>query len=333
MSRAWEPNAIGSVVPPFGGGGGGGGGGITQLTQDVLAGPGSGSQPATVVGLQGNPVSNAAPVAGQALVWNGAQWAPATVPQSPFYPAIDANTILAWDFTGTAASIPNLGTAGAGADMVTIGGAVVRDVPGPVNTGVGVWGTSANGQVYTAQGVGAALGSGNFVNDISIVTFIDLTATPDSGGLYEVIRKGYQSGVWNPPYGIAIYWNGGSLVAQCVVSDPSVGALARSLSAPPGNVPAGAYGFRPGLHMVGYTYDGTVARLYFDGVELASTNFGAPASLLMGVAGDEGPWNVGTPYAGAIFGLRGVVYAARVHNVVKNAAWMSQAWRDANGWP
>ena len=32
----------------------------------------------TVVGLQGNPVSNAAPTTGAALVWDGAQWAPST---------------------------------------------------------------------------------------------------------------------------------------------------------------------------------------------------------------------------------------------------------------
>ena len=36
-----------------GGGGGGGGGGLNQLTQDVLAGPGTGSQVATVVGTNG----------------------------------------------------------------------------------------------------------------------------------------------------------------------------------------------------------------------------------------------------------------------------------------
>ena len=52
-------------------------GGITELTGDVAAGPGTGSQAATVEGIQGNPVSAAAPSAGDALVWDGAQWAPA----------------------------------------------------------------------------------------------------------------------------------------------------------------------------------------------------------------------------------------------------------------
>jgi len=57
--------------------GGGGGGGITELTGDVVAGPGTGSQPATVVGLQGVPVSAAAPSPGFALSYDGAQWVPA----------------------------------------------------------------------------------------------------------------------------------------------------------------------------------------------------------------------------------------------------------------
>lgn len=54
--------------------------GITELTQDVLAGPGSGSQVATVVGLQSNPVAAGLPVAGDLLTWDGVQWAPSAAP-------------------------------------------------------------------------------------------------------------------------------------------------------------------------------------------------------------------------------------------------------------
>lgn len=58
--------------------GGGGVAGITELTQDVLAGPGSGAQAATVVGLQGNPVDGVTvPALGDVLTWDGAQWTPA----------------------------------------------------------------------------------------------------------------------------------------------------------------------------------------------------------------------------------------------------------------
>jgi hypothetical protein len=54
-----DPGAVGEVLTSNGPGvaptwqAGGGGGGITQLTQDVLAGPGSGSQAATVQGMGG----------------------------------------------------------------------------------------------------------------------------------------------------------------------------------------------------------------------------------------------------------------------------------------
>lgn len=53
--------------------------GITELTGDVLAGPGSGVQAATVAGLQGNPVAVAAPVDNQVLTWNGTAWVPGSV--------------------------------------------------------------------------------------------------------------------------------------------------------------------------------------------------------------------------------------------------------------
>ena len=59
--------------------GGGGGGGITALTGDVTA-SGSGSVPATVVRLQGYPIDGVAPVAGQALVYDGAGYLPTYIP-------------------------------------------------------------------------------------------------------------------------------------------------------------------------------------------------------------------------------------------------------------
>lgn len=53
---------------------------ITELTADVLAGPGSGAQAATVVALQGNPIVAATPTDGQVLTWDGTQWVPGSVP-------------------------------------------------------------------------------------------------------------------------------------------------------------------------------------------------------------------------------------------------------------
>jgi hypothetical protein len=53
--------------------------GMTQLTGDVTAGPGGGSQAATVAALQGRAVATTAPTSGQALAWSGSQWAPTTI--------------------------------------------------------------------------------------------------------------------------------------------------------------------------------------------------------------------------------------------------------------
>ena len=60
---------------------GGGGSGITQLTGDVTAGPGSGTQAATVAKIQGKTVSTTAPTNAQILIWNNStsQWVPETV--------------------------------------------------------------------------------------------------------------------------------------------------------------------------------------------------------------------------------------------------------------
>lgn len=245
------------------------------------------------------------------------------------YPAIDANTILAWNFTGASGSIPNLGAAGAGADMVTIGANVARNVPGPVNAGVGIWGTNSAFDLYTAQGAGASLGSASFSDAITALVFVDLGITPDisPAGIQRILLKGYASGSWVAPFaGLTVEFNGNTL--QFVLSTV---AGSRLTSRALGN--ASTWGWRTGFHMIGGTYDGTISRLYFDGVEIASTNHGSSSNLVLG-APSEGPWNVGTLYVGPFTeGFRGVVYHARVENVVRGAAWMNQAWRNANGWP
>lgn len=55
-------------------------GGITELTTDVVAGPGSGTQTATVAGIQTVPVDATAPTAGQVLAYSGIWWTPTTLP-------------------------------------------------------------------------------------------------------------------------------------------------------------------------------------------------------------------------------------------------------------
>lgn len=62
--------------------GGGGSSGITQLTRDVLAGPGTGSTASLVVGLQGNPICAGVPSTNQLIGWNGSCWVPVNPPVS-----------------------------------------------------------------------------------------------------------------------------------------------------------------------------------------------------------------------------------------------------------
>lgn len=49
-------------------------GGITRLVDDVEAGPGTGTQSATVKRLDGRPLDSAAPAVDDLLVWDGAKW-------------------------------------------------------------------------------------------------------------------------------------------------------------------------------------------------------------------------------------------------------------------
>ena len=53
---------------------GAGGGGITQLTGDVTAGPGSGSQPATVARINGVALGSTTATSGNLLIGSGTQW-------------------------------------------------------------------------------------------------------------------------------------------------------------------------------------------------------------------------------------------------------------------
>jgi len=104
--------------------GGGGGSGITQLTQDVLAGPGSGSVAATVVGLRTRGISATAPTNGQVLEYNSGTglWTP-TTPTSggaKLYPPLDSHDLGYWDFSESSGNFTNQGTA-AGVDLVPNG--------------------------------------------------------------------------------------------------------------------------------------------------------------------------------------------------------------------
>lgn len=58
--------------------------GITELTGDVTAGPGSGSQAATLAAIQGNPVNAASPNPGDVLEFDGSEWVPTPISSNGF---------------------------------------------------------------------------------------------------------------------------------------------------------------------------------------------------------------------------------------------------------
>lgn len=100
---------------------GGGGSGITSLTNDVTA-SGPGAAAATVVGLRTRPISTDVPLANQVLTWNGAAWAPVSLPadQDHFAPKYLVGNFNAGDTapTSTAAGFRYYQDTGNGAGLI-----------------------------------------------------------------------------------------------------------------------------------------------------------------------------------------------------------------------
>lgn len=111
-------------------GGASSGSGIDQLTTDVTAGPGSGSQAATVVAIQGQPVSSAAPGTGDVLTWDGAGWEAAA-------PTGGGITELSGDVTAGPGSGLQVAT------VVALQGRTVQNV-GPADGDVLTWNNGAS---------------------------------------------------------------------------------------------------------------------------------------------------------------------------------------------
>jgi hypothetical protein len=116
----------------------GGGGGITELTGDVTAGPGSGSQAASVVALRGVPIANVAPTLdGQVLTWNGTDWVPGS-PSQGGSGGGGQTYFLNFAATGTPDGLP------IATKQLTISADAVQNILAvPVAGGVGVWTTVA----------------------------------------------------------------------------------------------------------------------------------------------------------------------------------------------
>lgn len=125
---------------------------ITQLTGDVTAGPGSGSQAATVARIRGVTVSATSPTSGQSLAYNSTstQWEPQTVAGT------GANTALS-NLTTTAINQTALIFAGA---------AEIRAVTGnnaQLTGGSSVGGNGGNAIIQGGNASGVGSGGGNVI--------------------------------------------------------------------------------------------------------------------------------------------------------------------------
>jgi hypothetical protein len=122
--------------------GGGGGSGITQLTGDVTAGPGSGSQAATVAGIQTYPVNLTGLGNGDLLYWSNVgtnQWLTGPTPTTTGqYYSWNAST-GAWTLSSAGGGITNDAQEGNNTS------GLVTTTTGPVNLPSAVFTTAMSG--------------------------------------------------------------------------------------------------------------------------------------------------------------------------------------------
>lgn len=247
------------------------GGGITELTDDVTAGPGSGAQVATVEGIQGRPVNAAAPAVGDAYRWTGAEWLPASIPTAVYELTNDVN---AGPGTGTqAATVVALqGNAVSGA-APGAGEALVWNGLAWTPTAVGGGGiTELTGDVTAGPGSGA-----------QAATLAEIQGTPVSAGTPVTHATLYHDGTnWIDapiyPDGTYVYQPGGTAIGKVYTNFATLYTAASADPAPTGivvlvdgsagsvEIPAGTYDFN------GWTFkSATIERtpIYFmDGVDV-----------------------------------------------------------------
>jgi hypothetical protein len=140
--------------------------GIGQLTSDVTAGPGTGSQAATVVGLQGRPMVSTAPTTGQLVGWTGSAYAPVNAPVS----GINA-------LTGDATA------AGTGSQPITLAstGVVAATYPFNTPTGTACVSVDAKGRILSILPNGSGSGGGTLTGGGGVLTGGGGTLTGGSG--------------------------------------------------------------------------------------------------------------------------------------------------------
>lgn len=300
---------------PAVGGGGGGGSGITELTQDVLAGSGSGSQAATVVGLQGNPVDNAVPNNNDLLLWNGSIW----IPSGAYYwrTTPDAHDLGVWRMNESNNTFANSGADGTLA--LTVSGTISYSDDGGLGTGVYVNGGNSSylASVDTTKCQPSSL---------TVWSWIRVRAPNAQYPLAIAKLNGVIGAPWNPPYFdyvIELYPSGSG--GTWLVSANINGSLVSVDNIGSGNRFSIV---TDKVYLLALTYDGTTLKAYMDGVLAGSAN--APGTISYG----GGPIVRGANPNSSFYGLDGWLGECRVRDQVLTAAELSEIYRRHIGlWP
>lgn len=153
-------------------------GGITELTGDVTAGPGSGSETSQIAALQGTPLNAMSPTLNDVLTFDGSEWVPAPASGGSLQDAYDlgpdiTQTLQGIEITGGGSMLDTfvLRVVGSGtapnrvfqverSPLTPAGGAGIEVVMGANATGRGVHllvNGNGTGQLITTSGSGVGL--------------------------------------------------------------------------------------------------------------------------------------------------------------------------------
>lgn len=185
--------------------------GITQLTGDVTAGPGSGSQVATLAAIQGNPLLASSPTTGDVIKFDGTNWINA--PETGGTPTGDPNTMAFFDGAGNLSDQTDFTWDGANITLPSSGGVLGVDSLNLLAQAGDATLEADSGDLHLISSGGGIIGSSdngtsfaNTAGNLSLTTASG-TSTLQSSGVNTI--QGSTVSITNGTN--AVTWNGTSL--------------------------------------------------------------------------------------------------------------------------
>lgn len=264
------------------------------------------------------------------------------------YPAVDGDTVLAYDFDEATGAIVNDGIGGTDGDLVTVDAGVDRLVPVPGGKYAISYHNRDARQVFSAGGAAQQSSIDDLIisaDKFTLTAFFVLTAAPTSNNYTRVFWK-YAQGPNNLPQNgspedcIGMQFRAGNTGIQGYIRTAAP-ATFETIEGELVNNPQNVSWARaePGKHMLVFVADeadGNGNRelsLYFDGKLAVTGSRPIPAPLgLYNANVDSGSWCVGSETAGSGNTISAVMCHARIDRVVRDAAWVEAAWRAWRGW-